>query len=78
MKKSAFSRRKFLSGMGLAAGAAAVAPSIKGLQLSTKHTGDLLDAWKKPQNALAHTLHPVRIVFRPTGSNLLPLSRRPL
>ena len=78
MKKSSVSRRKFLSGMGVAAGAAALAPTIKTFGAGPKSRGGLLNAWTRPfMSNDSDTLRPVRILNRKPGSHLQPLTKRP-
>lgn len=73
MKKSSVSRRKFLTGLGVAAGAAVLAPTIKPLGAGSKSKGGLLDAWTRPRDT---RLYPVRILSRKPGTHLLPLAQR--
>jgi len=75
MKKSSVSRRKFLTGLGVAAGAAALAPAVKSLGAGPNSKGSLLDAWTRPRDT---RLYPVQILSRKQGSYLLPLAERPL
>lgn len=78
-KKSGFTRRKFISKMGLTAGSAALFPALKNLQLGTKSGSKkgpgILSAWmpSSPRLPYAH----LRILTRPAGSYLLPLTSRP-
>jgi hypothetical protein len=75
MKKPSVSRRKFLTGLGVAAGAAAMAPTAKSLGAGSKSKGSLLDAWMRPRDT---RLYPVQILNRQQGSYMLPLTQRPL
>jgi len=76
MKKSSVSRRKFLTGFGVATGAAMVMPTMNSIGVGTKSKGSLLDAWTKQSNS--YFLTPVQILSRKPGSYLLPLAKRPL
>jgi hypothetical protein len=87
MKKSSVSsRRKFLTGMGIAAGAAALAPAVKTLGLPCcGGKSSLLNAWTSPAaNYRPHAgltqkllMEPKQKITRAAGSHLLPLSQRP-
>jgi hypothetical protein len=77
MKKKSLSRRKFLTGMGLAAGSAALLPNVKTLNADSKGKRSLLDAWTKPTSAYDRNIHPVRTLSRKPGSHLLALAQRP-
>jgi len=75
-KTSQTSRRKFLTSVGLIAGAAAMAPSMK--QNLFKNSKSLLDPWlRKSINQKQTRINPLRVKSRPPGSHLLPFSSRP-
>lgn len=80
------SRRKFLSSVGVAAGAAAVVPvvkSINALGQGGKMAADAkgvakVSARRHPAVASLAVLKPVRVLSRQPGTAFLPLSKRPL
>lgn len=77
MKKSSVSRRKFLTGMGLAAGAAALTTTVRPLGSLSNNGRNLLDAWSRPIKSSSIIMNPVRMLTRKRGSNLLTLAKRP-
>jgi len=74
MKTSKISRRKFLTGMGVAAGAAAAMPALTSIArrsrrvTASKRRPSILDA--------LGTLKPVKVISREAETYRLPLSSR--
>jgi len=85
MNKSNVTRRKFLAGLGVTAGAAAVVPAFKTMNaLASTRSHSALTSTKsstvKKPTFLAkfHTLQPVKTISRSPGTSRLPLAIRPV
>lgn len=77
MKKSLVSRRKFVTGIGLTAGAVALGPTLSNfVSSSSNQERGLLGAWSKPTNRTVF-MEPVKTLNRQAGSHRLPLLQRP-
>jgi hypothetical protein len=78
-KSSSSSRRKFIAGIGAAAGAVTLSPMVKGYFSMPTGERNLLNAWSHPKVCVKPNfiMKPVGMLYREAGSHLLPLSKRP-
>jgi len=81
MKSNTSSRRKFLTTLGLAAGAAAAIPAVKSIEAIQGKKSKMASAKGAPKPApfltRFKTLKPMGMIDRTVGTCRLPLASRP-